>query len=295
MLYNTTCNYNDCIRFYLDKSRLFEYKIELELIKNKIESIYDDMFCVFSSIEDSYIDIYVDTSNITLDENLLYINENNYKDIYMTDVVIPNIKKLLICGVPGIKQIYFKKDEKDNSKWAVETDGSNFLKLLSLPFIDATRLISNNMWDIYNILGIEAAREYLIDEFMNVVSSDGTFINKKHVMLLVDIMTSSGSIISISRYGMKKNQYGALAKASFEECLDNFLQAGLYGEEEKVNGVSASIMCGKKATLGTGFCDILPDLDMFMEIDESKKDIEEIVNDIDDMDTYMKKMNYKKI
>ena len=64
------------------------------------------------------------------------------------------------------------------------------------------------------------------------------------------------------------------------------MKAGIYSEKEKVNGVSASIMCGKKAKLGTGLCEIVPDLDMFMQIDESKKDIEEIINDIDDMDLY---------
>ena len=286
LLYNESCQYDNCITFFLDKNKLFEYKIPLNFVKQQLENIYNDMFCVCSPIEDAYIDIYVDTSNVNIDNEMLYVNKDNYIDIYLKDVVIPTLNDVLICGLPGIKKMYFKKDEKDKTKWAIETEGSNFLKLLSLPFIDGTRVVSNNMWDIYNILGIEAAREYLIEEFMNVVSSDGTFINERHVMLLVDIMTFTGNIISISRYGMKKNQCGPLAKASFEECLDNFLKAGIYGQHEKVHGVSASIMCGKKANLGTGLCEIVPDLDAIMEIDEEKDDIEEIINDIDDMDLY---------
>jgi hypothetical protein len=113
------------------------------------------------------------------------------------------------------------------------------------------------MWDIYESLGIEAARQFLIDEFMNVVSSDGTYINICHVMLLVDLMTFSGSISSISRYGIKRDQAGPLAKASFEESLDNFLKAGVFGDVESTKGVSASIMCGKRSKIGSGLCDLL--------------------------------------
>jgi hypothetical protein len=92
---------------------------------------------------------------------------------------------------------------------------------------------------------------------MNVVSSDGTYINVCHVMLLVDIMTFSGTISSVSRYGIKRAQAGPLAKASFEESLDNFLKAGVFGDVETTNGVSASIMCGKRSKIGTGLCDLL--------------------------------------
>ena len=79
-------------------------------------------------------------------------------------------------------------------------------------------------------------------------------------MLLVDIMTHHGSIVSISRYGMKKEQTGVLGRASFEESTDHFLNAAFYSEKEPIRGVSASIICGKRSRMGTGLCDLLMNL-----------------------------------
>jgi DNA-directed RNA polymerase II subunit RPB1 len=119
--------------------------------------------------------------------------------------------------------------------------------------IDATQTLSNNVWDVYHILGIEAAREFLIEEFSRIMS----VINLCDIQLLVDTMTYSGTLSSISRHAMKRDQAGSLAKAGFEETLDNFCKAGLYGETDNLHGVSASIICGKLAKIGTGGFDIL--------------------------------------
>ena len=92
------------------------------------------------------------------------------------------------------------------------------------------------MWEIYTIFGIEASRQFLIEEYMDVVSSDGSFVNSSNVELLVDVMVYTGTIISISRYGQKKVGCGPMAKASFEESLENFLKAGINGEKETTEG-----------------------------------------------------------
>ena len=115
------------------------------------------------------------------------------------------------------------------------------------------------MWEINEIMGIEAVRQFLIDEFKFVVSSDGTYINERHIKILVDIMTQHGIICSVSRYGMKKDNSGPLAKASFEQSLDNFIRAGFYSEKDPLNSISSNIMCGKRSKIGTGMCDIMQD------------------------------------
>ena len=277
IFYNSNFRAHDyCISFKLNKEKIFEYKIEISHIAEKIEAEYDDIFCVFSPNDIAQLDIYVDTSVISLpEERIFYIDHTNAKNIYLEEVVLPKLEDILICGIPKIKAIYFKKEDDE---WLVETDGSNFQQLLGMPEINRKKLLSNNMWDIYHNLGIEAAREFLIQEFLNVVSSDGTYINIRHVALLVDIMTFSGSITSISRYGMKREQSGPLAKASFEESLDNFLKAAVYGEVETVQGVSASIMCGKRAQIGTGICEIIPDISKFPDIAPIvSKDLEKVL------------------
>lgn len=294
LLNDKEINYNTCISFRLNRDIIYEYQISSEIIAEKIENEFDDIQCVFYNYSECKIDVYIDISKINIEEDKLYINSENVVDIFIHDVIIKNLKKIKVCGIKNIKAIYFKKDELDDSKWAIETDGSNLIQLLGCPIVDGSRTICNNMWDIYQIMGIEAAREFLIDEFMSVVSSDGTFINKSHVMLLVDIMTFRGNIISISRYGMKKNKFGPLAKASFEESLDNFLNACIFGEVESTKGVSASIMCGKIPFMGTNICNLLPDLDMILEHSEEETKNQEVLDDETKYDEVKQEENYKK-
>ena len=126
--------------------------------------------------------------------------------------------------------------------------------------------MSNNVWDIYQLLGVEAARQFLVDEFINVVSSDGTYINQKHITLLVDVMTNSGKLTPVSRYGTTRNNTGIISKASFEESIENFVNAGFFTETEHITGVSSSIMCGREPQTGSGLVEVIPDLDMIRHL-----------------------------
>ena len=51
-----------------------------------------------------------------------------------------------------------------------------------------------------------------------------------------------------------------MGKASFEESMDNFLNAAAHGDVEPTKGVSASIVCGKRANIGTGMMELSIDL-----------------------------------
>lgn len=177
--------------------------------------------------------------------------------VHMEDKVLPALSAIRVSGIEGIKDIFF---EKRKDEWIITTEGSNLYGLFSNPLIDKTRSLSNNMWEIYEIFGIEAVRQFLIEEYMDTVSSDGTFVNPSNVDLLVDIMCYTGTIISISRYGQKKVGCGPMAKASFEESLENFLKAGVNGEKESADGVSASIMLGKMPNIGTGVFEMMVDM-----------------------------------
>ena len=257
-------NHPHCISIKLNKQKLFEYRITMQQIADFIHKEYDDLYCVFSPPSDAQLDIFVDTSNIELPEDRLsFINSDNIEEIYLEECVQPIIEKMNICGIEGITEIFFSQENKE---WIIETNGINsrsistqyinFKNLLALDIVDNTRTISNNVWDIYEVLGIEAAREFLIEEFMNIMEG----INSCHACLLVDRMTYSGNIASITRYTMKKDESGPFGKASFEETMDNFLNAAVKGEVEPTEGVSASIICGKRANIGTGMVDVKIDI-----------------------------------
>lgn len=192
---------------------------------------------------------------------LHHLSQERKYIMYIYEVFLPQVHTCLLFGLHGVKDILM---EKTSSSYIVHTKGNNYMALLGCPLLDTTTTVSNNMWNIYDVFGIEAAREFLIREFTHIVSSDGTFIHECHVELLVDIMTFSGTIVSVSRYGMKNDQFGPLAKASFEESLDNFLRAGVFSDIETTKDVSASIICGKRANIGTGLCDVLLDINAFL-------------------------------
>jgi DNA-directed RNA polymerase beta' subunit len=244
--------FTDCVSIHLNMNMMYEYRLDMNMINNIVSEAYSDMICVFSPDNIGQLDVYVDTSNIDLPENRLdFINTDNAREIYLEEVVQPILYKIIICGVPGIENVYFN-DNPNN----FETNGSNYKKLLGLEFVDDTLTISNNVWDIYNTLGVEASRQFLIEEFMGLC----TGINRCHIQLLVEKMTYNGSISSISRYTMRNEDCGPMGKASFEETMDNFLKAGAYGQREATRGVSASIICGKRANIGTGVCELMMDV-----------------------------------
>lgn len=293
ILYNNNFEkFKHCIRVEINKEKMFEFNLSLKEISKFIDSEFSDLYCVYSPFNMGFIDIFVDTSCIELPENRLsFIDAENVDEIYLEECVQPALEKLYIAGIPGITELFYAKEK--NNLWYIETNGFNskiisnqynsFKKLLSLKIIDYTRTLSNNVWDIYETLGIEAAREFLIDEFEIVIEG----INNCHTKLLVERMTYNGSICSINRYTLKKDDSGPMGKASFEETMDNFLNAASQGEIEPTKGVSSSIICGKKANFGTGVLDLrvdisrlpsIQDVEVEVNVDvEVEKEIEESI------------------
>ena len=250
---NKFITYPSCISLKLNKDILFSFSLPLNIIAEQINNTYLDINVIYSPLTIATIDIFIDDSEITIPESCK-INEKDKLMIYMKEIVSPKLNQLNICGIPGIKNMFFKKN--NNNTWFIISEGTNLVSLLRNKLFDNTRTISNNMWEIYEIFGIEAAREFLIEEFTKVISADGTFINQCHISLLVDIMTFKGKIFPISRYGMKRADFSPIAKASFEENLINFLNAGIYSLNDNINGVSSSIMCGNMANIGSGICNL---------------------------------------
>lgn len=256
---NEEIQLDNMIKIKLNKSVLYRNKVNLHQIKESIEIKYKDLQVVYAPLNQLEIHVFIKENKLKLiDEKIQYVTEDNKWEIYTEDIIIPNLNKILVCGIEGIKDYIISKNNDD--EYIVETEGSNLKKLALNPSVDFNRTISNNMWNIYECFGVEATRQFLIDEFSKVLNSDGTFINYRHIKLLVDTMTFAGGIISISRYGTR-DKVSPMARASFEESLDNFLKASVYGELETTKSISSSIMLGKNSRIGTGYCDVMYDMD----------------------------------
>jgi len=171
-------------------------------------------------------------------------------------------------------------------QFVLDTDGSNYIKVMNHSAVDGTKLYSTNVHDVYEVLGIEATRAILYNEIAGLF--EGVGVNYRHLCLLCDVMTRFGKLMSIDRYGINKNDIGTLAKASFEETEKILLKAALFGEVDPVTGVSANIMTGQPIRGGTAFSQILLDDQMLVEfmktVDVGEDDEEEEEGDITKLD-----------
>ena len=142
--------------------------------------------------------------------------------------------------------------------YVIDSDGSNLGSVMIHPYVDANRTIANDVWEAYSVLGIEGARTVLIREITDVIS-DGSYVNPKHISLLVEMMTQTGYPISVDRHGFSRGDIGPLAKCSFEESDLQIYKAALFGESDTIQGVSSNIMCGQTARGGSGSVDVIFD------------------------------------
>ncbi len=174
-----------------------------------------------------------------------------------------------LTGVPGIGRVFQRrvKNEmiadsqlggyKPVEQYVLDVEGTNLYDLMVFPGVDGTRTTSNDIHEINEVFGIEAARMSLYEEINEVFSSEK--VNYHHLSVLVDTMTFGGRIVPVNRFGMSKNETGVLAKSSFEETSKIMFNAAMWAEKDSMKGVSANIMFGQKPPCGTGFVDILVD------------------------------------
>jgi DNA-directed RNA polymerase II subunit RPB1 len=150
--------------------------------------------------------------------------------------------------------------------WVLDTVGTNLMQLLSLDYIDVNRTYTNDIQEIYRVLGIEAARQAIMNEISEVIEFDSTYINVHHLGMLCDRMTCNDNMVSIFRHGINNDNIGPIAKASFEETPEMFLNAARHAELDIMRGVSANVMCGQEGYFGTSAFQVVLDYDKITQI-----------------------------
>lgn len=180
------------------------------------------------------------------------------------------VDELHLRGVPGIKKVYVTS-EKTKSVWSeekgyeekkeylLETDGSNIAEIFAFPQVDFRRTVSNDVVEMFQVLGVEGGRASLFHELRGVLSFDGSYVNYRHIACLADCMTFSGHLMAVSRHGINRGESGPLLRASFEETVEVLMNSALYSEYDILNGVTENIMLGQLARVGTGMVDLIID------------------------------------
>jgi len=184
---------------------------------------------------------------------------------FLEDKVLDTV----LTGVHGVGGVHLREVKNElvydesvagysqKKQYVLDVDGTNLYQLMVFPGVDGTRTFSNDIHEINDVFGIEAARLAIFEECSEVFVQEK--VNYHHLSVLVDSMTFSGRIVAVNRFGMNKNETGVLARSSFEETSKNMFNAAMGAEFDTMRGVSANIMFGQKPPCGTGFVDILVD------------------------------------
>lgn len=250
------------IRFILNKEILYAYRVTCEMIKEALEEKHD-VVCIFSPllIDEIYFDIFCDI-------------ENHKLDMFVGGILHPTY----VCGIEGVKGVSYRECEK-LKVWYIQTEGGTLKDFYALEGVDVENTTTNNVWDIYNTLGIEAAREFRIKEMVEIM---GSGVDISHIKLRADRLTFTGTIQSLTRYTMRGEK--PFSKVGFEEIMENFYRTARDAEVDDLTGVSASIMCGKRAKVGTSMFDIKLNMEKILNSGKLSPQGNSDFNEIEEVD-----------
>ncbi|MEA1984455.1 MAG: DNA-directed RNA polymerase subunit A'' [Euryarchaeota archaeon] len=190
--------------------------------------------------------VLVSISDSVPDQIIVVPNNPSYRELLQ---IAKKIHTITLKGIDGIKRVVVRKEDNE---YTLYTEGSELKAVLEVDGIDPTRIYTNNIGEIYEVFGIEAARNSIIKEAMETLSEQGLTVDVRHIMLVADIMTCDGEVKQIGRHGISGEKASVFARAAFEVTVNHLLDAGMRGELDELNGVTENIIVGQPIKLGTG-------------------------------------------
>ncbi|MCS7097670.1 MAG: DNA-directed RNA polymerase subunit A'' [Candidatus Methanomethyliaceae archaeon] len=255
-------------KYSLEKAKEVASKIERITIENIAKSIEYDMInssFIIEIDEEIAHDKGIDLEYVAKVLGRLKVGnveiEGNKIIVHCETTSIDKIKRLRekildlrLKGVKGIKRVLV---QKEGDEYVIYTDGSNLAGVLQIKGIDPYKVYTNNIFEIAEVLGIEAARAAIIREAYQVLDQQGLDVDIRHVMLIADLMTMTGRIRQIGRHGVSGEKSSVLARAAFEVTVKHLLEAAAHGEEDALEGVTENVIVGQSIPLGTGIIELL--------------------------------------
>jgi len=222
------------IELKLDSEKIKELELTPAVIGKAVEKGLANEASVKS--EDGMITLKLKGKEEEKGLNALYRMKEKAKEVY-------------IKGIKGVTQILPVKRKEE---YIIITAGSNLKKVFELDFVDTERTTTNDIYEISEVLGVEAARQAIMDEVFKVIETQGLNVDIRHIMLVADTMTVSGEIKGITRYGVVSEKASVLARASFETPIKHVINAALKGEVDQLNSVVENVMLNQPVPVGTG-------------------------------------------
>ena len=278
------------IRMVMDPEVMLEKNITMDDVNLTLKTCYEDQIsCIYSDFNSDKLIFRIRMNDVLkagnnrggqkktkvnpLDQSDQIYILKNFQDQLLQKVVLRGIEgvnkvilRKVLDNVVEINGVYKKQD-----LWVLDTIGTNLLDVLGLDYIDNTRTLSNDIVEIYSVLGIEAARQAIYNELVEVVEFDGTYINYHNYSVLVDRMTFTHKLISIFRHGINNDNIGPIAKASFEETPEMFLKAARHAELDTLRGISANVMCGQEGHFGTAAFQVVLNIEEMQKLEAASE------------------------
>ena len=192
------------------------------------------------------------------------------EDLQSLQKLREKILKKVVKGIRGVKRGLLTPSD-DGEEWIIKTEGTNMQSVIQIEGVDVTRTVSNHIHEIEKLYGIEAARQMIILESQKVLEQQGLDVDLRHLLILADLMCYSGSIQSIGRHGISGSKSSVFARAAFEVTVNQLLDAGLYGEEERLLGIPENVIVGQISPIGSGRVNVMFDLDANLDLLKKKK------------------------
>ncbi len=220
-----------------------EMKIIVELNKKSLQQRNITPREIADVIEDE-----IGASAEVSDDNLIMRPEEaSYRQLLQ---LVKSVQSIILKGIKGIKRVIIRKE--DSGEYVLYTEGSALKEVLSIDGVDATRTRTNNVNEIFEVMGVEAARMALIHEAMDTLKEQGLTVDVRHIMLVADIMTVDGDVKPIGRHGVSGEKASVLARAAFEVTVSHLLDSGMSGDVDELRGVTENVIVGQPIKLGTG-------------------------------------------
>lgn len=267
-LCDTSCS--PCvIRFVLDREKMYNKRLTVNIVGHAVAA-YLGAFgvVVWSEVNMMQWCVRVRLRGFELSNLVTEPMEGRELDLKANctvhDYLLDNVP---VHGVPGITRVVPRCDTvtvpdtvtgglQHVPRWSVDTEGTNLHRILALPGVDTCRTRSNDIFETFAVLGIEAATHQLLTEIRSVLSHDGAYVNDRHLQLLVDVMTQTGDLTPVTRHSMPKMGASVYTRASFEQTQDVLTWAAAMGVYNPTHGVTENIMLGTPITGGTGACSV---------------------------------------
>jgi len=269
------------IRMEMDAEIMLDKNITMDDINFAIKnsSNGDNIGCIFADYNQDKLIFRIRVLNEggkkkrianTLDQSDEIYMLKNFQDALLESVVLRGVNKIEKVLPRKLQNMVVPEEGKFVRKdtWILDTTGTNLIDALGLDYIDFERTYSNDIREIYEVLGIEAARQTLYNEIVEVMESSDAYINYHHLSLLCDRMTMTKNMVPIFRSGLLNDDIGPIAKATFEVHTEVLLNAARHADFDQMRGVSASVMCGQYGNYGTGSFGLVLDMNEMNKLED---------------------------